>query len=155
MLSVPVNTPDAAVYILTGILPIEAQIHKKTLIFFNNVCRQSDESIEKRLAIRQITVKTLKSNSWFISVKKLLWKYDLDEADTYLSDPPSKLEWENVISRKMNCHWKEQLVQHVKLYTQQIKLRVSKYVFPLFNSVSYTFKILNIFLHLRTILNHF
>ena len=69
VLSVPVNTPDAAVYILTGIIPIEAQIHKKTLIFFNNVCRQSDESIEKRLAVRQITVKTLKSNSWFISVK--------------------------------------------------------------------------------------
>ena len=29
VLSVPVNTPNAAVYILTGILPIEAQIHKK------------------------------------------------------------------------------------------------------------------------------
>ena len=65
VLSVSVNTPDAAVYILTGILPIEAQIHKKTLIFFNNVCRQSDDSIEKRLAIRQ----TLKSKA---DHKKLL-----------------------------------------------------------------------------------
>ena len=69
VLSAPVNTPDAAVYILTGILQKEAQIHKKTLIFFNNVCLQSDDSIEERLSIRQIIVKTLKSNSWFISVK--------------------------------------------------------------------------------------
>ena len=29
LLSVPPNTPDPAIYILSGILPIEAQIHKK------------------------------------------------------------------------------------------------------------------------------
>ena len=39
-LSLPMSCPDPAVYILTGILPIEAQIHIKALTFFNNVCHQ-------------------------------------------------------------------------------------------------------------------
>ena len=29
ILSVPTNTSDAAVYILSGLLPVEAQIHKR------------------------------------------------------------------------------------------------------------------------------
>ena len=57
ILPVPVNISDAAIFVLTGLLSTEAQIHKKILVFFNNVCRQSDVSIEKR----QTTVKTLKS----------------------------------------------------------------------------------------------
>ena len=48
ILSVPTNAQDAAVYILSGLLPIEAQLDGKILTFFNNV--------------------------WFISVKKVLWK---------------------------------------------------------------------------------
>ena len=60
------SCPDPAVYILTGILPIEAQIHIKALTFFNNVCHQGEKNIEKRLARRQLTVKEESSNSWFI-----------------------------------------------------------------------------------------
>ena len=93
ILSVPVNTPDTAVYILSGLLPIEAQLDKKKLTFFNNVCHQPGNTIEKRLAIRQTTVKSLKSNSWFIEVKKVLWKYDLESIDGLIADPPSKLKW--------------------------------------------------------------
>jgi hypothetical protein len=37
MLSLPMSCPDPAVYILTGILPIAAQIHIKALTFFNNI----------------------------------------------------------------------------------------------------------------------
>ena len=127
VLSVPVNTPDAAVYILTGLLPIEAQIHKKILIFFNNVCNQSRDSIEKRLAIRQTTVKILKSNSWFIDVKKLLWKYDLDDADVYLNDPPSKQEWKKLISKNLNCYWREYLVRQTKLYKTLRYINLEQY----------------------------
>jgi hypothetical protein len=48
---------DIAVYILTGILPIEAQIHIRALGLFNNVCRQAEDSSEKALARRQLIVK--------------------------------------------------------------------------------------------------
>ena len=43
ILSLPMSCPDPAVYILTGILPIEAQIHIKALTFFNNVCHQGEK----------------------------------------------------------------------------------------------------------------
>jgi hypothetical protein len=31
LLSLPQNAPDSAIYLLTGFLPVEAQIHKKAL----------------------------------------------------------------------------------------------------------------------------
>jgi hypothetical protein len=37
LLSISSNTPDPAIYILTGILPIEAQIHIRALTLFGNV----------------------------------------------------------------------------------------------------------------------
>ena len=43
ILSLPMSCPDPAVYILTGILPIEAPIHIKALTFFNNVCHQGEK----------------------------------------------------------------------------------------------------------------
>jgi hypothetical protein len=40
----PKNAPDCAVYILTGIWPIELQIQYKALIFYNNICNLNDGS---------------------------------------------------------------------------------------------------------------
>jgi hypothetical protein len=57
ILSLPMSCPDPVVYILTGILPIETQIHIKALTFFNNVCHQGEKNTEKKLARRQLTVK--------------------------------------------------------------------------------------------------
>jgi hypothetical protein len=38
LLSLPPNTPDPAVYLLSGTLPVEAQLHIRALNFFNNIC---------------------------------------------------------------------------------------------------------------------
>ena len=56
------------VYILTGILPIEAQIHIKALTFFNNVCHQDEKNTEKKLARRQLTV-NLVTAGLYVSTK--------------------------------------------------------------------------------------
>jgi hypothetical protein len=45
--------------------------------FFNNVCHQDESSIEKKLAVRQLTVKADSSNSWFICINNILRKYDM------------------------------------------------------------------------------
>jgi hypothetical protein len=50
LLSLPSNTPDPAVYLLSGKLPVEAQLHIRALHFFNNICNQEEKSIEKLLA---------------------------------------------------------------------------------------------------------
>lgn len=70
ILSLPTSCPDPAVYILSGICPIEAQIHIKVLTFYNNICHQSEASIEKSLARRQLTVRGDNSNSWFTWLTK-------------------------------------------------------------------------------------
>ena len=87
VLSLPTQTADPVINILTGLLPIEGQIHIKTLNFFNNICLLPETTIEKRLARRQVAVKTSKSASWFIDVKKLLWTYDLQDIETLLDSP--------------------------------------------------------------------
>jgi hypothetical protein len=61
ILSLPMSCLDPVVYILTGILPIEAQIHIKALTFFNNVCHQGEKNTEKKLARRQLTVEVLRT----------------------------------------------------------------------------------------------
>jgi hypothetical protein len=43
ILSLSMSCPDPAVYILTGILPKEAQIRIKALTFFNNVGHQGEK----------------------------------------------------------------------------------------------------------------
>lgn len=59
---------------------MEARSHLNVLNFFNNICNQSEDSIEKRLARRQYAVKDIKSNSWFVEVKMcgsmnlMIWK---------------------------------------------------------------------------------
>ncbi|CAG2222527.1 unnamed protein product [Mytilus edulis] len=105
ILSLPTRCPDPAVYILTGILPVEAQIHIKTLTFFNNVYHQSEESTMKKLARRQMTVCSEASNSWFININKLLRLYNLNEANTYLANPTKKTQWITLIKSAVMKYW--------------------------------------------------
>jgi hypothetical protein len=79
LLLLPPNTPGPAVYLLSGTLPVEAQLHIRALSFFNNICNQEEKSIEKLSARQQLRIKTINSNSWFIEIKKMLIKYNLQD----------------------------------------------------------------------------
>ena len=58
ILSLPTNTSSPAVHILTGKLPAEAMIHKRVLALFGSICRLSDDSVEKRIGRKSLTVVT-------------------------------------------------------------------------------------------------
>ena len=60
----PERVAACSVYILSGLLPIELEIHKSQLTLFGNVIRQ--DCVERDLAIRQLAVKDLNG---FISSK--------------------------------------------------------------------------------------
>jgi hypothetical protein len=79
LLSFPPNTPDPAVYLLSVTFPVEAQLHIRALSFCNNICNQEEKSIEKLSARQQLRIKTINSNSWFIEIKKMLIKYNLQD----------------------------------------------------------------------------
>ena len=123
----PTNTPDATVYIRSRLLPVDAQIHKRKLTFFNNVCHQPEYSIEKQLAVRQSTVKNIKSNSWFNEVKKGLWKYDLGSIDELISNPMPNQQWKNRVNRVVNEHWKEIIIAQAILYKSLKYTNLNRY----------------------------
>ena len=57
ILSLSMSCPDPVVYILTGILPIEAQIHIKPSHSSITSVIRAKKNTEKKLARRQLTVK--------------------------------------------------------------------------------------------------
>ena len=46
-------------------------MHKRALNFYESICHLPDTSVEKRLAQRQLCVKSFEIRSWFIAVKRL------------------------------------------------------------------------------------
>ena len=97
-------------------MPVEAQIHKKALQLFNNITNQSEESIEKRLARRQLAVKLNPSASWFIEIKKLLLQYELQDLIFMLDNPITKNEWKSILNRKINVYWWNNIKHSTTLY---------------------------------------
>jgi hypothetical protein len=49
--------------------------------------------IDKLLARQQLRTKTTNSNSWFIEIKKMLIKYNLQDPEYYLDNPMTKRLW--------------------------------------------------------------
>ena len=45
---------------------------------FGSICRLSDDSVEKQIGRRQFSIKSYSSHSWFVVIKELLIKYDLN-----------------------------------------------------------------------------
>ena len=85
---------------------------------FGNICHLDESSIEKRLAYRQLAVKSYHSNSWFILVKELLIKYSLP-TPTYmylLKSQLSKSEWKRQFSKAIDSYWVERLIFETTLY---------------------------------------
>jgi hypothetical protein len=75
ILSLPQNAPDIVPYIISGLIPIEGQIHIKILTFLSySICLLPSTSTENQIAKRQISVKSGQSNSWFIYAKNIIWK---------------------------------------------------------------------------------
>ena len=108
LLSLPITTPDAAVYILTGILPVEALIHKKTLAHFGAITRLPKTSKERNMATRQLQMKPRKSQSWSIELRKITEKYDLPDPLEILDNPPSSYRWKILpllVRNKVNQYW--------------------------------------------------
>ncbi|CAC5360674.1 unnamed protein product [Mytilus coruscus] len=63
ILSLNSNVADSAVYTLSGLLPIEAEIHVKAINLFGKISRAKCDSIEWRLAERQLQIKPHNSHS--------------------------------------------------------------------------------------------
>ena len=110
VLSIPSTVADPAVYLLSGVLQVEAVIHKRILSLFGNITRLPNESAELQLAKRQLDTKTYKSHSWFIVVKKVLLRYELPSPEASIESPVEKLSRKHQCNKAVNNYWSTSLV---------------------------------------------
>ena len=127
LLSIPVTTADPAVYIISGTVPVEATIHKRALTLFGNISRLTSSSIEKRIAHRQLNIKGQKSNSWFVALRELCFKYDLPQPLDILNDPPGKEKWKRIVNKQVNGYWTARLSHQSTLYSSFKYLHTEDY----------------------------
>jgi len=97
----PDRTSNVAAVALLGISPLIALVHKATINTFYNVI-QSAESVECRVAERQLAVKKLEDNSFFSRARRLLLHYSLPTAYDLLEDTPDKESWKKLLSDAVN-----------------------------------------------------
>ncbi len=86
----PDRTADETVYLLAGQLPAQGIIDKKRLVLFGAI--SGSDSVERDVACRQLGIKDIKSNSWFVKVTSDLskYRYGLPDGHSILANPPRK-----------------------------------------------------------------
>jgi hypothetical protein len=98
------NVAAPTPYILSGILPLEATVHKKALGFLVAMVRRVD-SLERQLIDRQLILK--EDKSWVTRVSTLLCLYELPPLDTLLEALPSKGVWAGQVGKAVNRYWEQ------------------------------------------------
>ena len=63
LLSLPATAADPELYILSGTLRTEEVTHQRAIFFFGNIARLPGTSVERQLALRQLSVKSMSSSS--------------------------------------------------------------------------------------------
>ena len=70
---------------------------------------QNPESVEAKLAHRQLSVKDQNSNSWFIYVQEILDKYGLPTTHEILAAPPNLKQWKKTVRKSVELFWEIKL----------------------------------------------
>ena len=117
LLSLPNNVADISIYILSGLLLIEAEIHLKALSLFGNITRTKRSSVEWKLADRQLLLKNRNSHSWFVDIKKICLKYDIQQCQQYLTNPLIKSKWKTLIKKKVRDYWSDRINDITRYYS--------------------------------------
>ena len=78
--------------------------------------------------MRQLAVKSNNSNSWFVVIKQILLKYNLNDPIYLLDHPVERQEWKREINKQLNTVWKEQIIHSLNLYQNLQYLSFDKYI---------------------------
>ena len=94
ILHLPQSTTNAALYLLLGTLPMQAQIDIRTLnLFRDTIAAESNcppALYIRNLVVRQLGMRDLDSSRWSIYVAKKLVQYSLPTALDIVQNPPKK-----------------------------------------------------------------
>ena len=106
--SLPDSTAKSAIYLLIGVLPLQAQIHQRILSLFINVAHATGSS-QLEIIERQLAMKSMDSKSWTTAVKSVLYQYDLPSPSEVIVRPPDKSTWKRTCKKKIREFWETRL----------------------------------------------
>ena len=106
--ALPQNVAREAIYLLLGVLPLEAILHMRTLNLLQKI-GQDETSLLYQVAVRQLAVKTAKSHSWFIYTTRLCDQYGLPHPFDIITQYKEKCEWKTVLKDKVHEYWEKKL----------------------------------------------
>ena len=66
---------------------------KRILALFGSICRLNDDSVEKLIGRRQLSIKSYSSHSWFLIIKELVIKCNLGSPFVLMDAKLSKAQW--------------------------------------------------------------
>ena len=115
----PQNSALCIIYLLLGTLPLEAFLELSQLSLIGAVARLEWSSPLKQTAIRQLSVKTSSSHSWFYKVAAVGSKYGLDIYNL-ITHPWPKLAWKKHTRLLVTDYWNKLLLEEA---TSKITLR--------------------------------
>jgi len=101
--SLRVSVSSVGAHLLIGLLPITAEIDKRALGLFGQICRMPENSMLNRLARRQLSTKSLDSKSWFMHIYKLGIEYGIDIPNA-LNVGWSKSQWRSHVKNAVTSH---------------------------------------------------
>ena len=117
--NLPASTASSAIFILTGTISMEAEIHRNQITLFGSIARSNDTTI-KKLAKKQLAAKDLPKNSWFKNLCHLHQKYELPSPAEILEAKPSKGEWKSIVKKAISSNWTSALLKDL---TEKSSLR--------------------------------
>ena len=107
----PRRTAIPAVYLLSGSLPLEAQIDRRRLCLLPSL---RDNPTLRAIIHRQIAVKSDKSHSWVIETQALLRKYQLPHICKIVELQSSKVQWRKAVDEAIQEYWTDQIEKEAK-----------------------------------------
>ncbi len=110
----PRNTAKVAIYLLAGAIPLEAELHARSLTLAGSVARLDLSNPLRALAERQMALGN--ANSWFTHVLSLAEKYDLP-LEAYLQEPWNKSHWKASVRDAVNSYWNRNLIKEASAKT--------------------------------------
>jgi hypothetical protein len=102
--NLPPRVAIPSIFILIGALLVEAEIDKRNLALFGSIARDQSTKVAK-IAFRQLIMKSQTSNSWFVELTRIMYKYGLPSPLDVLADPPSKASWKTLAHKVVNYYW--------------------------------------------------
>lgn len=113
-------------YILAGMLPLQAIVHKRALMFLFNLIKRR-ESLERKIVERQLIFK--EKTSWVTRIRSILVKYDLPQLETIMDTLPLRTSWTSLVNKRIDEVQAQTLVDQASLYTSLRYLNIDSIKF--------------------------